>query len=1179
LSSRKRRVVVPSPRPTAVREIQLIDRVEEMDLLREAADRAVRGEGGVVFLHGEAGIGKTRLARELGAYARSQGMQVLSGRCPALFRMDGVPPYVLWEEVIKDYLEVCTPEQLFRVIGSYPIEVSKLVPELKQKLRTFPQSFPLSPEHSRDRLFEAVSQFITKISKEAPLLVILDDLQWTDQSSLLLMHYLARGVYKESLLILGAYRDTYVDEKHPLSPVLTELNRERLLQSVPLRRLSFGDLSEMIERILEQDDVAKEFCELVYEKTRGNPFFVEEVIKSLKEEEIIYREKNKWKIKKVSRIEFPKTVKSVIKKRISRLDDESQKVLTMASFVGKDFTFEALCGVTEVEEDKLLVIMEKMLKTGLVKERIVRGEDVCSFADIIVRDIVYEEVSRLRRKRLHGVVGRALEKVYAKNIDEHFGELAYHFLEGGDKNKALDFFLKAGKKAQKIYAYDEAFSYFQHALELLEEKEGNLEQKARVIERLGDLKMWLGEFDAGVEYANKSLALWNQLGDEKNVARLHAKMASGFWGVAGDWEKASEQHRMALEILEKQAESVELASLYEDISHMLWRRGKSAEALPWAQKALELAERLSNSKVLAGCYANLGISKMHSGELEKASKYFEQGLKIALPNNDIANVIRLYNNLASAYWSMGEFQKMFETAQEGSEYAKRVGALYGLPWLDSLLGASYGFMGELQKAVSIFEDILALAKRTRHTVHISGAMYGLGVCYQVLGEWDKSLQYVMEALDIAKKVGEYQFSGEATLLLGELFMEMEDYVEAEKYFNESNSIYERAGDTDAQFATVFPALAQLHLEKGEIEKAKELIEETYDYATKTKNRLVTPYAEMLKAVRFRGQKNWKQSAQHFEKSLRGYKSLNAQKWYVHRFAELLYEYGLMHMNRNEEGDKEKTYSLMNQALEIYQKMDAKKKVEKIRSRMIALKTGRQITEPVVSEVSEVLPDYIPTGYEDLDNLLLGGIPPNYAVVLTSPSCDERDLLTKRFLETGAKEGQITFHVISKASAVKNLAERFRSNFYLLICNPQADSMIKSLPNVFKLKGVENLTDINIALSSSFRKLDKSSKGPRRACIEIVSDVLLQHHAVQTRRWLNGLIPELKSKGFTTLAIMDPEMHPPQEVRAVLDLFEGEINIYEKQTRKGLEKFLKIKKMLNQKYLENELHLKKEKLQK
>lgn len=513
----RKRIIVPSPRPTAVREIQLIDRVQEMQVLREVVDRAIGGQGGVVFLHGEAGIGKTRLARELGAYARSRGMQVLSGRCPALFRMDGVPPYVLWEEVIKDYLEVCTPEQLYRVVGSYPIEVSKLVPELKQKLRTFPQSFPLSPEHSRDRLFEAVSQFITNISKETALLVILDDLQWTDQSSLLLLHYLARGVYRESLLLLGAYRETYVDDQHPLSPVLTELNRERLLQSIPLKRLSFDDVMEMIRRILEQEDVPIEFCQLAFQKTRGNPFFVEEVIKSLKEEGVIYREKNKWKIKEVSKIRFPKTVRSVIKKRISRLDDESQRVLTMASFVGKDFTFEALNGVTDVEEDKLLEIMDELLKTGFIKRREIRGEDVYSFADIIVRDVVYEEIGHFKRKKLHGVVGIALEKVYAEKIDKHFAELALHFLESGDKEKALDYFLKAGEKAAKVYANSEAASYFQSALKLLEEKEGELRERGRVLERLGDVKRLVGEYEVCIEYWNDALLLWKQLNEKGNV--------------------------------------------------------------------------------------------------------------------------------------------------------------------------------------------------------------------------------------------------------------------------------------------------------------------------------------------------------------------------------------------------------------------------------------------------------------------------------------------------------------------------------------------------------------------------------------------------------------------------------------------------------------------------------------
>jgi tetratricopeptide (TPR) repeat protein len=174
-------------------------------------------------------------------------------------------------------------------------------------------------------------------------------------------------------------------------------------------------------------------------------------------------------------------------------------------------------------------------------------------------------------------------------------------------------------------------------------------------------------------------------------------------------------------------------------------------------------------------------------------------------------------------------------------------------------------------------------------------MWTLGECYRLLGEWDKSLQYLTESLDIARKVEEFHSTATATLSLGELYMDMEDYAEAEKYFKECNSVNENAGDTSSQLSEAFPALSRLYLKKGEIEKAKELIEKTYEHVTKTRIGLDVAYAEMLKAMLFREQKDWEQSIEHFEKSLQEYKSINAQKWYVIRFADLLYEYGLMHL--------------------------------------------------------------------------------------------------------------------------------------------------------------------------------------------------------------------------------------------------------------------------------------------
>ncbi|MCZ2856826.1 MAG: tetratricopeptide repeat protein, partial [Candidatus Bathyarchaeota archaeon] len=747
-------------------------------------------------------------------------------------------------------------------------------------------------------------------------------------------------------------------------------------------------------------------------------------------------------------------------------------------------------------------IMEKLLKTGLIKEKAIRGVDVYSFVDIIVRDVVYDEVSRLRSKRLHKVVGLSLEKVYGKKIDEHFGELAYHFLESGDKGKALDYFLKAGEKAQELHAHDEAFSYLQHALELLEEQEGDLEQRVRTMETLGDLKGWIGESEACAEYWTRALTLWDQMGDKKNLARLHGKMANRYWMWAADKEKASEHHRAALEILEKEPESLELASVYEDISHMLWRTGEHVEALPWTQKAVEIAERLDDSKVLserahvlARCYNNLAVFSHKSGDNEKAKEYYQKGLKLSLENNFGWLAAGFYSNLSEVHFSVGEFQKSFETAEKGIGLAEKVGALGNLAWTGSVLAMYHVNMGEMQKAISMLEDVLELDKKIKFTAHLSYSMWGLGVCSYWLGEYEKSLHYLMEAYDIARKTGEYQAHGLATGWLGELHVEMNDYAQAENYFNESKTICERTGETLYQYGDVFPALSKLYLEKGEIEKAEKLIEETYRYATKTRNRLVLSYAEMLKAMLFSEQKKWKQSSQHFEKSLEEHRSLNAKKWHLPRFAELLFEYGSMLLDRSEEGDKGKAHSILHESLEIYQKMDAKEKIKKVRSRMTHLEIGRELTtEPqqvTVESPQVAVPSHVATGYGDLDDLLFGGVPRNYAVILTSPSCDERNLLIRKFLEAGAKKGQVTFHVTTKADGVETLAEEFQSNFYVFICNPQADKILKSVPNVFKLKGVDNLTDVNIALSSAFRRLSKVPEGPRRICLEIISDVLLQ----------------------------------------------------------------------------------------
>jgi KaiC/GvpD/RAD55 family RecA-like ATPase len=220
----------------------------------------------------------------------------------------------------------------------------------------------------------------------------------------------------------------------------------------------------------------------------------------------------------------------------------------------------------------------------------------------------------------------------------------------------------------------------------------------------------------------------------------------------------------------------------------------------------------------------------------------------------------------------------------------------------------------------------------------------------------------------------------------------------------------------------------------------------------------------------------------------------------------------------------------------------------------------------------VLPGRISTGSEKLDALLFGGFPEKHAVALISPSIEEKELLIRRFLEAGTGAGEITFQITAEVANTKELAKKHPSTFYLFVCNPQADALVQDRPNVFKLKGVENLTDIDIALTKAIRQLDPNEKGSKRLCIELISDALLQHYAVNTRRWLSALLPKLKSNGFTILAVIDPEMHSAEETRAVLSLFDGEISLYERETAKGSTSFLKIKKMTSQKHLKDEISL-------
>ncbi|UCE16153.1 MAG: protein kinase [Candidatus Bathyarchaeota archaeon] len=447
-------VGLPSPEPIWARP--LVDREDELSTLKGRLDGVLRGEGSLVFVTGEAGIGKTRLLMELKAYAKLRGALFLVGNC----YKEGAVPYKPWVEIAREYLRRSRPELLYKVAGIYAAEIVKLVPEAASKLSAIPPLPSLGPEEERLRLFEAVTQFFVNASREAPLVLFLDNLQWADPSTMQLLHYLGRSLKQEQMTIVGAYRNLELEEKEALLRCLLDMNRERLFQALPLRRLEVSEVGVMVRQTFG-DKVPSKLAKLVYEKSGGNPFFVEEILRSLAEERMVQPGEKGWVAPDVSRIRIPKTVKAVVTQRLQHLDEACRRTLSLVAVVGREFDFQVLKEITGLEEDQLVTHLDRCLMSGLIQERRVPGREIYAFTDNQVRDVLYEGVSTVRKRRYHLQIGQILEKLHAKNLDEHSDELAYHFEEGGNDAKALEYFLKAGDRAMKVLANEESSSHFE----------------------------------------------------------------------------------------------------------------------------------------------------------------------------------------------------------------------------------------------------------------------------------------------------------------------------------------------------------------------------------------------------------------------------------------------------------------------------------------------------------------------------------------------------------------------------------------------------------------------------------------------------------------------------------------------------------------------------------------------
>ena len=347
---------------------------------------------------GDPGIGKTRLAAELARRVHAQGAGVIAGRAP----QETLVAYQLFVEALRQYLLNVSIAELQATTRDYGSELARLIPELRRRAPELPLPSPAEPETDRYRLFEAVVGVLSSISARAPVLLVLDDLQWADRPTLLLLRHLARASHPARLLILGAYRTTEATAES-FADALAELRSERLISEIEVGGLSELETAELVRRWTgEAPSLA--FAHALHSETEGNPLFIEEIVRHLAEAGVRASEAG---ARELQRFGLPENVKQVIARRLGRLSAQATEWLRVAAVIGRDFEAGLHERVVALEEDEYLNALDEALSAGLVVEA---GADASySFSHALIRETLYEGMSAARRARIHRRVGEALE--------------------------------------------------------------------------------------------------------------------------------------------------------------------------------------------------------------------------------------------------------------------------------------------------------------------------------------------------------------------------------------------------------------------------------------------------------------------------------------------------------------------------------------------------------------------------------------------------------------------------------------------------------------------------------------------------------------------------------------------------------------------------------------------------
>lgn len=720
------RVISARDEPTAAEPIGLLGREQEMAALHDALVQAMEGKGSIVAVVGDAGVGKSRLLKEFDI-GIAAGIERIVARCASF---DQATPYALVADVLRRAFGMASgagEEQARIAIGRGlappgeqpdPMVVDLLLEVLRYGARS-----SLDPESKRRVLASTIRHLVASRCESAPLVIFLEDLHWMDSASEALLGEVVADVPSLPCLLVAACRPDW-DPPWPCA-------------RLELRPLGDAEARALIRSCLG-GEVEAPLLDSILAKTAGNPFFTEEVTRSLKESGAVERADGLWRARGPVDLAVPATVQEVLRARLDRLSTGPRRTLQQAAVIGGTFWGPVIQRLAP--SPALAADLEVLEARSFIELQASFPERIYSFRHPLVQEVTYGTLLQAHRRVAHGAVGEAIEELYGERADELLDELAFHYGRSDRDERALHWLVQAGDRASRLFANAEALELYGSALERASRAAGAVDA-GDILERMGDVETLTGKYDDALSRFRSAQDGAQPL--PERCARLQRKVGTAL-ARKGAYAEALDALREGIRALGGERD-LEVARIGVRMGEVQSRSGDYAAARETLSRAVEIAERLGAEEVVAEGLKYLGAALAYVGDLRAATRMCERCLPVYERLGDIVGTATVRINVGALYRRMGQWDDALAEYDAALALAERIGNPSVIANVHNNIGELHFWRGDFEKAIVSKRCALEIACAIGSESQAALALMGVGIARVFMGDGEKGREDLREA--------------------------------------------------------------------------------------------------------------------------------------------------------------------------------------------------------------------------------------------------------------------------------------------------------------------------------------------------------------------------------------------------------------------------------------------------